>query len=562
MSDIYSPDFLIEQEPYFRVEVNGVTLPVILARQISLLEVTEEEGKKTSFELDIRDPKQVTGERYFHLQDQVTLFIGYRTRYEKRGPFEVVDLERKITSRRLLVIGVEGGRLDSKTNRRVITHGTIGEVFESIAQKSGLDLIHEGIDEFYTVISSDKPLVQTGETDGRFLQKVANDFGWLVSVINGSLHVTAAAARKSLGVIELRFDSAVAEIATMDLKHRKPRVSHEPVPDLSGKSSSPEDTLGLPERDFVALRKEIQDEWDEKRAVLDRRLEQKLFLAEVNSEDFFRAYDEFDADLVKIDQHRQALLDRLSEKEKRLEQHKTAIALTEAGKKVQEGVKETEKGIDEAGKTGANIELPAVSGTATLFQPGLTSLAAGSAAEEEFAQDWNDETVEKEWVHLVDGKVVRSTEGAVHNVKRYIGRKYNPSGSLGTAHEEKDSPKKLKGRKVLKEANAKEASIKLKLGSTRFRVQTEISVTGTNNEEADGPWRVGKVTQRFNSSDGFVTNMEFKRGHNKKEKKPPKDDPPTGGEELQEATGPEPDDPPKKVEMVYLVDGKERRVFE
>lgn len=247
-NSIYSTDYLREMEPYFRIEVGGVALPIELCKFIEFLQMTEEENKCGSIEFKIRDPEARHFDTpLFQLQGTIVIFAGYRTMYERRGPFEIYDVDIKLERMgiSLRVKAVEGGKLARRSSRRVVTSGTVRGLFERILRVANMPLLAEDAEGFDAIITEETPLVQRGETDAVFLQRVAAEFGWMMTVVSGKVSITSADVRKSLGVILLKYFSADANTTDISAKFKKPRVSYVPLAQARGKGKNVKENLPL-----------------------------------------------------------------------------------------------------------------------------------------------------------------------------------------------------------------------------------------------------------------------------------------------------------------------------
>jgi len=226
---IYSPSLMVELEPYFRVEINGEKMTGEQHRNIRSVILEETENQRAQLTLDYFDPDaNHLNKPYFRRGQSVMLYCGYRTSYESRGPFDIEDVDVTTVSgdAKLKIKARQGSKLASSATKRVITKGTVKSVLEEIVRSHGYDVEFEANDDgaLDIPIDADYALVQTGETDAQFLQTIANQYGWHMTCARGKVMFSPPFARKSLGVIELRYNRADANTTSLKLKERKPRV--------------------------------------------------------------------------------------------------------------------------------------------------------------------------------------------------------------------------------------------------------------------------------------------------------------------------------------------------
>ena len=225
MSSVYSDDFSEEREPFFTLEVDGRLLPPDVLVSIESLSLTEEKGKKAICEVNIFDPTfQHWYDPEFRLLSLVVVSLGYRHHFEQRGPFEVVDIvdNAEVGGLSLKIKMEEGGRLARRVGRRVLSGTTVHKVFKSYASHHGYDMVIDGAPDY--PIDEDYPIVQTGETDGEFLSRVADTFGLGFTCTQGKMHLTPALGRPSLGKLVLVYGGADSHLASIKAKRKRPRI--------------------------------------------------------------------------------------------------------------------------------------------------------------------------------------------------------------------------------------------------------------------------------------------------------------------------------------------------
>lgn len=231
LTQVYSPKLIDEAEPYLGLVIDGVRLDPDVLRHVTSVDVDEAENKKGTCKITIFDPEdRLIEDGVIDYNSQIIVEIGYRTHFEERGPFTVHDIAEKpkFSGTQLTIKGQEASKLSSTAQRRVFSTGTVRSVFEHVLTRHGIPLVIEGDVDFNVPVDEEYPIVQTGETDGEFLNRIAADFGWTVTITGGKVHLTPPTMRKSLGVIKLGYRRADAQITRLTVKRKKPRVSRVP----------------------------------------------------------------------------------------------------------------------------------------------------------------------------------------------------------------------------------------------------------------------------------------------------------------------------------------------
>jgi len=78
-------------------------------------------------------------------------------------------------------------------------------------------------------IEEDAPIVQAGETDGKFLRNLANKFGWSFTATSGKAHLTPRWWRRKLGVIHMTYRAADSAMVKVEAKYKKPSYNMVPT---------------------------------------------------------------------------------------------------------------------------------------------------------------------------------------------------------------------------------------------------------------------------------------------------------------------------------------------
>jgi len=236
---IYSTDYLRELEPYLRLELlvgknsTANPIPEKWLKQIKSLVISESENRRASLELQIED---LGGEFYdsgiFDVNQRWVVYIGYRTEFEKRGPFTITNLEPTFSDAgvQLKVSATEGGTLGTRVSRRVVDQGTLRDLFTRVALDNGMGVAFEGVsdEELDIPLDGENPIVQTGQTDGAFLTTIANKYGWQFTTTSGRVHITPALVRKTLGLIRVHQGRPDSSVTMIKVRYKSPSVSYVP----------------------------------------------------------------------------------------------------------------------------------------------------------------------------------------------------------------------------------------------------------------------------------------------------------------------------------------------
>lgn len=489
---IYSADALVELEPYFDVHLNGERLPFEISRQIETLRIEEEENKRSTVEIQLYDADRTHLDvPLFDYQQSIVVYAGYRSAFEMRGPFEIVRIEKTDAGDGGITISVRGesgAKLSRQASRRVFSSGTVGDVFRAVAKANGLGFVADAVEGLSEALSSDFPAVQSGESDGAFLQRLASDFGWQFTVLQGRMHLTSAGSRAALGKVILDYNSALGSLSKVQAKYKEPRVSHVPIQEIQD-DPAPLPIEDNPTHPQVALGEQFGSELDRLAAHYDRQRdavkakrdarlanartaqEKAAIRADARAE-YSRVVRDQNIDraaIVEKQRKERARLNKVetyrAERERYMEVAKVAAAINNGG---EDGSTRTVVTIDNEGNpvyTEVPDDIPRLSTSLEIPQP-------------------------------------------------EIGESLMPDPIEG---DEGGEPEKVARRKVIREGKLTSVEVSLKLGFIGFRPQHEIELTGPFGKDLGGSWRVAKAVHTYSSS-GFDTDMTLKRP------RPPKTD--------------------------------------
>jgi phage protein D len=221
---IYSSDYVTELDPYFFIKVNGIPLSQEDQLNIKYVQIIYEENKRTLLKFEYWDKdKDKLDNPIFKLGQKIEVDGGYRTKFQTFGPFDVDLADEKIVQRSFYIVGSSGGTLNKRVRRRVFSSGSILDVIQRVADEHGFYLKIEGDPNIDLALTEDNALVQSGETDMQFIQRVANAFGILLRTEANSV-ILSDAIGSNLDVVELLFDRADATIEDIKVKFSKPQI--------------------------------------------------------------------------------------------------------------------------------------------------------------------------------------------------------------------------------------------------------------------------------------------------------------------------------------------------
>lgn len=224
---IYSSNYLRELEPYFRIELNGTPLPPDVHKTVARLKLKEAEGEKANLRFTVFVPNQRLDEYIITFEHKIMVYAGYRSDYEPRGPFKASKITPTVEDGGVTfkIIAEEARWLADSSARRVVEQGTVLDLIRRVSADNNLAVETEGrLPGADVELGDDLSYVQTGETDGEFIARVAAEYGWQLTMTNGKVHVTPPTVRKSLGIVWLKYNSADAHILTIKLSARKASV--------------------------------------------------------------------------------------------------------------------------------------------------------------------------------------------------------------------------------------------------------------------------------------------------------------------------------------------------
>ena len=561
---LYSSTYLLELEPFFLLQVDGVTLPPHMMKQVDFIKLEEAEGEKARLEFTIKDPTAETFDTpLFKFGQMVNVLAGYRTMYELRGKFEIVGIEYEMLDKgvKFKIKGEEGGKLASNAARRVFSEGSVRDVFMRVAAENDLEFNEQEAPGLDTVLSSDFPVIQGGENDGAFLQKIAAELGYSLVTTSGKLIVTEADYLASLGVITLDFRNAKANLMGIKAKHKKPSVSWVPITQVTQQPFQLEQQLLLPDLPHLEARDFVQDQ---NRADRDaNRVEYDVAIAEL--ENSGGSYTEIQALRDEsLEQHRQSLdkedleLRLLDEKfaqdlSVRQDQQKKEETVDSALEDARSNLESAEEELEFAGGWGVpnEEELAEVAAAEQEYANALAKVEQLERAQQitnagalapDFSSDGSDpamaqelygagfaqsqegqgnllgaekqrkevtKTIQEERVVINDvtGEVeVIIVEREVTETIEVLSIPYDPADRMaGDAAQVNESIPK---RKVIREGKLEEVMVMLKLGSMVFRPKTLVVVEGVG-EKIGGDYRVTRVLHTFDGQ--FGTELTLKR---------------------------------------------------
>ena len=527
MRAIYSTTYLTELEPYFRVEINGYPLDFNLLKQVDFLSITEEENKKTRMELQLMDAEAVhVEEPVFELQQEVLLYIGYRNAYEVRGPFEIVLVDFDYSGRgiRLKIKGEEAGSLARSAHRRVFNTGTLFDLFQRVARENGARLSIEGLppEQVYLPIDDENPVVQTGESDGEFLQRVANDYGWTMMATSGRIHLTPPFWRETLGVVYLLYNRADANLTKIKVKYRKPRVRY-----VGGPPDLPEDEIA--EQNVDGEPSYTTEEMEEATVTVDAFGNViytmpdgiEVYATESTSRQGRTIYtlpDGTRTEVHPVNGPPEGARVGRRVPNRRLEEMQESVAAQRRWREYAMAQNMTPEeaalGMAHIARGGEVNDDGSISSIrrATLISPNEDEAEAFPSSgtwggDEDSAVDASGAVTRRTDGVSVGANLEQRNEGAMPPWLNVEGESYDPSAP--GSHPEDGGPPYEPRRRVIREGRLKEVGFDLKLGSVLFRPQTKILLEGAGSK-LDGEYRVTKVIQKFAQS--FTTQITTKPG--------------------------------------------------
>lgn len=508
---IYSPFYRVEEEPFFEVSINGKPLPPSVQKYVEYLKVEEEENKKTTMELTLRDPYASIDMVYFEFQQEITLLCGYRLHHEERGPFEIVDIEEQYLDGmiRYIIKGEGGGRLSSMALHRSFSSGTVGGAIGTIANEANMELVVENVDGFDEALSLEKAVVQAGEAAGEFLRRIAREYGWQVTQLDNKVHITSLKERDTLAPILLRYNQADAEIVSVKVKRKKPRVSHVPLVDVEGKPTPIEEQMSSPlsrRRYGLELIRIAEEEHREEKRIDDLRL---ATISKVKT----GAYDSLGEVVLQLEvaesnakQAREDLKKRTKAKEREAFAREQALGRSKVKHRVQLAAIEKEGGTSAYARAGGGHLLfdqraqPVGKDDYEFYLEGRELDGNYKIRTEKYNVTIGDDTIPI-LTPRFDEKVVQDI------VKSHDVVEEPPP---------QDTVEKIARRKVIREGKLESVEVKLKFGAMLFRPQGAVYLENVS-QKIDKKYRVAKVTHTFSGE--FATELVLKPP------KPPKKDP-------------------------------------
>lgn len=226
--EIYTTDLYAEAEPYYKFELEGVELPPVVMRNVTNLVLKEECGKRGQVSFKYTDTDHGDLE-LFHLNQKLVVWAGYRHQFERRGPFGINSVVETFPGRRVVyeIKAEEATKFSAKGARRVFRNGTLLDLFKRVAGEHDLEVVTEGLENVDLPVDDETPIVQAGENDAVFLQRVAKEYGWIMTALDGKIHLTGPVARKALGIIELHLGDPSSNMASVKVTRKKPKVLYD-----------------------------------------------------------------------------------------------------------------------------------------------------------------------------------------------------------------------------------------------------------------------------------------------------------------------------------------------
>ncbi len=506
-SQIYSSTYLTELEKYFEIQVNGTAIGPEWMKNITFLNLSEEENKKGLLEFEMIDPTFSHFETpLFALQQKLIIMAGYRTDYEARGPFEItnIDVSFKDVGLNLKIKGEEGGRLSRRTARRTVSSGSLKDLFMRIAQENDLEFTMdeetEGLDE---QISLEDPIVQAGESDGRFLQRVAATYGWNLTTSSGRLKVGRSDFDRYLGVIELKYGFQDANTMKINAKFKKPRVSYVPVTSARGRTTRTRDltTPHAPPTDPTGV-------YAPAPLTSDPSQVYQTPLA---------SYDPSQTSGTTASPY------SLSSS---WEQNTTTppsgptttgyAAAAAAG-----GVAASGETLSSYASTSSGLTLggsgSASAGARTFINPSTGAVYSQPTSATSSGTSGGGQSLPGLYADASGVTGYGSTDSAgnslINDASGTTLGYYDPTAGMcmvGSPDQAQQPPARVRRRKVLREGKLESVTVSLKLGSMMFRPAAKIDLVGCGSK-LDGEYRVKKVSHRF--ADGYDTEVVLLRGH-------------------------------------------------
>jgi len=533
---------LVEYEPFVALEINGQALPFSVSRLIERLEISEEAGKKTMCQFTFRDVDGSFSDSNLFVPGQIfVVSAGYVQDHQRRGPFEIVETDEELEDTAVLikVKAEEGGRLSSRLARRVFSAGTVRDIFETVLASSGLDLVVEGVDALDEILSDQNPVIQSGESDGLFLRRLATNLGLDFSIINGKGHITPPSARPSLGIVKLSYADAYSGIRRLSLKTKKGRMVNVPNTQARGRETPIESKLNLVrgnpniqevleelEAQQGAGDVDVQDLITRAQGIPQNRtgIEVTEILNEARNRQVrfedrkLRAVAGPDAELDPPVNYRD-IPDKKS-----LIQNPGNVAEILGADTIEEDLGLSATDLQDELLGGGSIESLITSGNSL-----GADLDTGPTLAQAVAQGTRQQDDPAFTVTINDqGQAVRTpvpttaqqrqdpfaqTPGSVYDPQSPENVPLAPEGS-------KKDQKKIRQRREARLASVVGLAIELRLGTMLFRPHTNLEISGAT-KKINGQYRITKVRHTFSggSSFAFETVLESKRGLYKPPKK-------------------------------------------
>lgn len=243
---IYTTQRYQEMAPFFEVVVDGTLLSVDEHARVTSLEVEESQAKKSTLVITYEDfeRQQAHGPLYgsfFRWGSSILIRMGYAEEFEERGPFIVEEIEDKAEGLGLVLTirCSAGASLSQTSHRRVFSSGSAYDLLARVAKEHNYTLTCVNQQNVIKLLqelelSPDTSLVQAGETDGQFLQRVAREFGLGIRTTGRELIVSPPTIDMALDSLLFIYGSADANLIEMSAKIARPQINYVPLETYQG----------------------------------------------------------------------------------------------------------------------------------------------------------------------------------------------------------------------------------------------------------------------------------------------------------------------------------------